>query len=79
MTLGVNAGLDPSVASTRVNQYERGVHAPGYPTILRFADVLDVPAAYFYCEDERVAQVLLQLKQLDDADFLALQEWLAAR
>jgi transcriptional regulator with XRE-family HTH domain len=77
--LGTKAGLDPSVASTRVNQYERGVHNPGYPTMLKFAGVLDIPVAYFYCEDDRVAEVILGLGRLKDEDLVALQQWLAAR
>ncbi|MGB9578576.1 MAG: helix-turn-helix domain-containing protein [Halothiobacillaceae bacterium] len=26
--LGIKAGIDPSVASTRINRYELGVHKP---------------------------------------------------
>lgn len=78
-TLGVKAGLDPSVASTRVNQYERGVHNPGYPTLLHFAAVLGVPVPYFYCPDDVMAEMLVQLGSLGEEDFAALQSWLAKR
>lgn len=78
-SLGVKAGLDPSVASTRVNQYEQGVHNPGYPTVLHFAAVLDVPVPYFYCQDDRMAQMILMMKSLTDEDVASLEEWFAAR
>jgi transcriptional regulator with XRE-family HTH domain len=78
-TLGVKAGLDPSVASTRVNQYERGVHNPGYPTLLHFAAVLGVPVPYFYCHDDTLAEVLIQLGSLGEEDLTALRNWLATR
>lgn len=78
-SLGVKAGLDPSVASTRVNQYEQGVHNPGYPTVSHFAAVLDVPVPYFYCQDDQMAAVLLELGTLTEEDMAALLRWLAAR
>jgi hypothetical protein len=47
--------------------------------MLKFAGVLDIPVAYFYCEDDRVAEVILGLGRLKDEDLVALQQWLAAR
>jgi transcriptional regulator with XRE-family HTH domain len=57
--LGILAGLDPSVASPRINQYERGVHAPSYSFLAAISRVLKVPVAYFYCQDEDSAVLLL--------------------
>ena len=57
--LGVEAGLDEFVASTRVNRYEVGVHVPDYPLVVRLAQVLRVPVAYLYCDSEEMAWLLL--------------------
>lgn len=56
--LGIEAGLDEFVASTRINRYETGVHQPNLQTMQRLADVLGVPLAYFYAEDDELAQLI---------------------
>jgi len=62
--LGVIAGMDPAVASPRINQYERGKHEPQLRTAKQLADVLGIPAAFLYTEDELLAQLLLQWNDL---------------
>jgi transcriptional regulator with XRE-family HTH domain len=57
--LGVLAGIDEMTASARMNQYERGKHAPDWLTVQRLATVLQVPVAYFYAEDDAAAELLL--------------------
>lgn len=57
--LGIEAGLDEFVASTRLNRYEVGVHAPDFQMSVRLAKVLDVPVAYLYCDSGEVAKMLL--------------------
>lgn len=57
--LGVLAGLDEFVASTRVNRYERGVHEPDAGIALKLAEVLSVPRAYLYADDDEMAQLIL--------------------
>lgn len=57
--LGINAGLDPSVASPRINQYERSVHAPDLSMLGQLADALDVPLAYFFATDDELARTIL--------------------
>jgi transcriptional regulator with XRE-family HTH domain len=42
----------------RVNQYERGKHAPDYLTLEHFARVLKVDVAFFYARDEETARFL---------------------
>lgn len=59
--LGVAAGIDPSVASTRVNRYEVGVHTADYQIAVQLAGALDVPAAYLYEQDDEIAAVLIAL------------------
>jgi transcriptional regulator with XRE-family HTH domain len=57
--LGIEAGLDEFVASTRINRYEQGVHAPDYPMAIRLALVLGVPVAFLYCDSDELAQMIL--------------------
>ena len=64
--LGVLAGLDPAVASPRINQYERGKHEPQLKTAKRLAEVLGVPPAFLYTEDEALAGLLLQWNDLTE-------------
>ena len=64
--VGVLAGLDPSVASPRINQYERGKHEPQLRTAKRLAEVLGIPAAFLYTEDDLLAEVLLRWNDLTD-------------
>lgn len=56
--LGLAAGLDPAVASTRVNQYEQGKHVPHLSTAKQLAKVLGIPVALLYAEDEQLARLL---------------------
>jgi transcriptional regulator with XRE-family HTH domain len=57
--LGIKAGLDPSVASPRINQYETGKHVPDIQTAQRLAEVPGVPAPYLYAEDDQLAAWIL--------------------
>ena len=56
--LGVRAGIDEFSASARVNQYERGVHAPDYGTAVRLATALHVPISYLFESDETLAKLI---------------------
>lgn len=58
--LGILAGMDPSVASPRINQYERGRHEPQARTAKELAEVLGVPPAFLYTDDELLAELLLR-------------------
>lgn len=44
--LGIEAGIDAFVASTRINRYELGIHRPDLLTVRKLAKVLDVPVAF---------------------------------
>lgn len=61
-TLGIEAGLDDFVASTRVNRYEMGVHQPDLETLQRLAGVLGLPVAYFYAEDDELARMISEFR-----------------
>lgn len=56
--LGILADLDHFVASTRINRYEQGIHAPDEATARRLAKALGVPLAYLYAEDDRLARMI---------------------
>src|SRR5690242_14283392 len=58
--LGVSAGIAEDSASARVNQYERGKHQPDFGTAQRLAAVLRIPTAYFYAEEDALAELLLR-------------------
>lgn len=66
--LGVMIGLDETVASARMSRYESGVHAPPISTARALAEVLGVPLAYLYCDDDRLAQIVLAASELPPAD-----------
>lgn len=57
--LGIAAGLDRFVASTRINRYERGVHQPDALTAQRLANALGVPMAYLFAADDRLARLIV--------------------
>lgn len=66
--LGILAGLDPFVASTRINRYEQDVHAPDQATAKRLAKALGVPLAYLYADNERLARMIKAFSALEVAE-----------
>lgn len=55
--LGIRAGLDEFVASTRINRYELGIHKADFSIVVRLAEVLNVPPNYFFSEDDVQAEL----------------------
>ncbi|EJF29187.1 hypothetical protein A936_19428 [Enterobacter sp. Ag1] len=53
------AGIDEFAASTRINRYERGIHEVDVQTAQHLAIVLNVPLAYFYADDDQLAELIL--------------------
>lgn len=73
--LGLRIGIDPSAASPRMNQYEKGLHEPPHALVKRMAEELDVPLAYFFTEsDERMAELLAAWNALDARSRKALAQ-----
>lgn len=66
--LGLLAGMDPSVASPRINQYEKGKHEPQLETAKRLAEALGIPPAFLYTEDEQLAKLLLLWSDMGPAE-----------
>lgn len=62
-SLGIKAGIDEFVASTRINRYETGVHQPHLRIQQRLADALDLPLAYFYAEDDELARLIVEYRR----------------
>jgi transcriptional regulator with XRE-family HTH domain len=62
--LGVRAGIDEFCVSARINQYERGKHAPDFLTVCNLAKVLSVPTAYFYAEDNNLAELIVMFGEM---------------
>ena len=65
--VGVLIGIDESSSRARISRYELGTHEPPLQTARLLAQTLGVPLAYLYCDDDRVAALLLQLYELDAA------------
>lgn len=56
--LGVLIGLDESCSSARMSRYENGIHEPPFKTVEKIASTLKLPTAYFFCEDDRLAEII---------------------
>ncbi|CAH9052160.1 hypothetical protein PSECIP111854_00912 [Pseudoalteromonas sp. CIP111854] len=54
--------MDEFSASARMNQYEKGVHAPDFKTVKALAKVLDVPTAFLFCEEDELAVQITQYR-----------------
>lgn len=66
--LGVGIGLDETTASARISRYESGVHEPPFAIAQKLAQVLRVPTAYLYCDNDELAEFLLTWQYLNRAD-----------
>lgn len=62
--LGILAGIDEFVASSRINRYEKGVHQANIEVVHQLAIVLNVPLAYFYTEDDDLASLIMNWKKM---------------
>lgn len=63
--LGKMAGIDPTSASARMNQYERGKHSPDYRLMCRVAEILNMPVSWFYTQDDEQARLQELFHHLD--------------
>jgi transcriptional regulator with XRE-family HTH domain len=60
--LGILVGIDPSTASSRMNHYECNRHIPNFKLVLEISKILNVPTPYFYCDDDDIADLLINIK-----------------
>ena len=65
--LGVMAGLEESSSSARMSRYESGIHEPTYQFIEAVAKVLGISAAFFYCDDDQLAEIIRIFSDLPEA------------
>lgn len=65
--LGLEIGLEPESASTRMNRYERGTRTPDLGLVERVAHQLGLPVAYFYAAADDEAELLQVFHRLDEA------------
>jgi transcriptional regulator with XRE-family HTH domain len=66
--LGLLAGMEETTSSSRMNQYEKGKHQPDQATARRIAGVLGLPLAWFYAEENDLADAILHYWQRCAAD-----------
>jgi len=66
--LGIRADIDPFVASTRINRYEKGIHQADMGTASRLAKALGVPLAYLFADDDRLARMIAAYAKLSRAE-----------
>jgi len=64
--LGILAGIEESNASAIMNQYERGTHLPKFPLVRNIARALNVPTAYFFSDEDEIAELLMLFGALSD-------------
>ena len=64
--LGMLAGIDEFSSSARINQYEKGKHAPDLTMAKRLAAVLNIPTSYLYEADDDIATMLMLYFQLTE-------------
>ncbi len=57
--LGVMIGIDELTSSARISRYETGIHEPSFAIAERLSTALHVPAAFFYCENDDMAQLVV--------------------
>ncbi len=61
--LGILAGIDEATASARMNQYEKRIHTPDFALACKLADVLNIPACYFYTVEDDLAEYIENYKK----------------
>ncbi|MBY4727395.1 MULTISPECIES: helix-turn-helix domain-containing protein [Burkholderia] len=66
--LGVEIGLDEGTASARMSRYETGTHEPPFGIAVKLAQALRVPTAYFFCEDDDLAEFVLAWGRLSKSE-----------
>lgn len=66
--LGINAGFDEFGSSARMNQYERGKHAPDYQATKLISKALNIPTAYLYTEEDDLAELIKKYSRLSQKE-----------
>lgn len=72
--LGVMAGLEESSSSARISRYESGIHEPPFQFVETLARLMNVSPAYFYCPDDRLAEMILIYSAMLEAERQTLHQ-----
>ena len=72
--LGILAGLEESSSSARISRYENGIHEPPMKFAKELARVLSVPVAFLYCDDDRLADIILSYSKMSEGNRRALSQ-----
>ena len=75
--LGIDAGIDEFVASSRINRYEQGVHEPDYLTAKNLAKALGVSAAFLYAAEDDVADLIFLYGHAKPADKQKIKKFIS--
>lgn len=62
-----------------MNHYETGRHLPDYDVAKKLADELDVPVAYFFCDSDEMADLLMSFHKLTAEQRKKVQEFINAQ
>ena len=65
--LGRRIGLSEDVVSSRVARYESGASEPDFRTVRQLAQALGVPVAYLLADTELLAEIVLAVAALPQA------------
>lgn len=74
-SLGVSIGLDESCSRARISRYESGLHEPKTATTQLLAKSLKVPMAYFYCNKDLIADLLLKINLMTDDQIKLISQY----
>lgn len=74
--LGVLIGLDEGCSSARISRYETGTHEPPFEIAKSLAAALGIPAAYFYCVSDELADIILESHDLSVEELVCVLEWI---
>jgi transcriptional regulator with XRE-family HTH domain len=71
--LGVMIGLDEGCSSARISRYENGIHEPPFVIVEQIAKILGLSPSYFYCDDDRLAEIILAYSKSTNAQRMTCQ------
>ena len=76
--LGVMIGLDEGCSSARMSRYETGAHEPTFRDVEKIAHALGISSAYFFCNDDLLAELVLDFEKLSPAQRQAVRGYVSS-
>jgi len=81
--LGAMLGLTKKNGSVRINRYEQQSSKADMETAFRLADAMQIPAAFLFANDDRLAKIILffsELTEEEKEEFMRQsKQWLARK